>query len=147
MRNKMHSNRLASMHFAAAHADWVQVVANVQSKVAPAARHHLVRFPTSLLEVSWEYTTPIGGEFFFSPSKHWKLSLSTVGRVLIGFLDVSACHMTNHNLISPTGLAASIQFLSYTSLQLLSYTSLPLLLAGDSIVFLNLWFQISSVPS
>jgi hypothetical protein len=72
-----------------------------------------------LLEVSWDYTTPIGGEFFFPPSQRGQFGQDMASRVLIGFLNITGSHMPNHNFCSLTGLAPSSRFLSSTHLQLL----------------------------
>ena len=48
----------------------------------------VVRFPNPLFEVGWDYTAPIGGEFFFPPSQRGQFGQDMAVRVLIGFLNI-----------------------------------------------------------
>ena len=80
---------------------------------------NLVRFPNPLLEVGWDYTAPIGGEFFFPPFQHSQLLTKMASRVLIGFLNITGSHMLKHDVCSLTCLAAYTPFLSSTRMQLL----------------------------
>ena len=48
----------------------------------------VVRFPNPLFEVGWDYTAPIGGEFFFPPSQRGQFAQDMAVRVLIGFLNI-----------------------------------------------------------
>ena len=59
-----------------------------------------------LLEVSWAYTAPIGGEFFFPPFQHSQLLTKMASRVLIGFLNITGSHMLKHDVCSLTCLGA-----------------------------------------
>ena len=47
--------------------------------------------------MSWDYTAPIGGEFFFPPSQRGQFGQDMVSRVLIGFLNITGNHMLHHN--------------------------------------------------
>ena len=69
--------------------------------------------------MSWAYTAPIGGEFFFSPFQHSQLLTKMASRVLIGFLNITGSHMLKHDVCSLTCLAACTPFLSSTRMQLL----------------------------
>ena len=57
------------------------------------ARTNLVRFPNPLLEVGWDYTAPIGGEFFFPPSQRGQFGQHMAKGVLIGLLHITGSHM------------------------------------------------------
>ena len=69
--------------------------------------------------MGWDYTTPIGGEFFFLPFQHSQLLTKMASRVLIGFLNITGSHMLKHDVCSLTCLAACTPFLSSTRMQLL----------------------------
>ena len=90
-----------------------------------------------LLEVSWAYTTPIGGEFFFPPFQRGQLLTKMASRVLIGFLNITGSHMLKHDVCSLTCLAACTPFLSSTRMQLLLEADIP-------VGFLISGFHISS---
>ena len=91
------------------------LLGNALSKVGKI----LVRFPNPLLEVGWDYTAPIGGEFFFPPFQRGQLLTKMASRVLIGFLNITGSHMLKHDVCSLTCLAACTPFLSSTRMQLL----------------------------
>ena len=69
--------------------------------------------------MSWAYTAPIGGEFFFPPFQRGQLLTKMASRVLIGFLNITGSHMLKHDVCSLTCLAACTPFLSSTRMQLL----------------------------
>ena len=66
-------------------------------------RSNLVRFPNPLFDVGWDYTTPIGGEFFFLVLQHSQLLTKMASGVLIGFVHTSLSHMRHltfvHSLV------------------------------------------------
>ena len=57
----------------------------------------LVRFPNPLLEVGWDYTAPIGGEFFFPPSQRGQFGQHMAKGVLIGLVHITRSHMLKLN--------------------------------------------------
>ena len=69
-----------------------------------------VRFPNPLLEVGWDYTAPIGGEFFFPPSQRGQFGQDMAVRVLIGFLNITGSHMLNHNFFHSLVLPLAADF-------------------------------------
>ena len=79
-----------------------------------------------LLEVSWAYTAPIGGEFFFPPSQRGQFGQHMAKGVLIGLLHITGSHMLKPDFFSLTGLAVCTPFLSSARMQLLLEAGVPL---------------------
>ena len=84
--------------------------------------------------MSWDYTAPIGGEFFFPPSQRGQFGQHMAKGVLIGLLHITGSHMLKPDFFSLTGLAVCTPFLSSARMQLL-------LEAGIAVGFLI--FQLS----
>ena len=59
--------------------------------------------------MSWDYTAPIGGEFFFPPSQRGQFGQHMAKGVLIGLLHITGSHMLKpdfffHSLVLPFAL-------------------------------------------
>ena len=94
----------------------------------------LVRFPNPLLEVGWDYTAPIGGEFFSHPPSATNLDSTWPRGCLLDCSTSKEATCSSPTFFSLTGLAVCTPFLSSARMQLL-------LEAGIAVGFLI--FQLS----